>query len=154
MTTIPLPLDRAVRLFGLGLPLCAAILVLFCQIAWPWRVAAAGVVVLSGALLWWRHLQRRPVSLTIETGGSLRCLLADGRSLEVVRVLPGIIRPSLLCSRLECGGGERCDLLVPGGSLPESAHWQLRRALIGFRPGQSGYGPADDAGRSGPGSRR
>ena len=138
MQTIPLPMSHGVRLFGLGLPFCFGVLLLCCQIAWPWRLMAACVVMLSGALLWRRYLQRRPVSLTIETGGSLWCMLANGQRLDVAGVLPGIIRPCLLCSRLEGRAGERCDLLVPGGSLPESSHWRLRRALIGFRPAQPG----------------
>ena len=136
MKTVSLPLSHGVCLFGLGLPCCAGVLLLSCQIAWPWRLTLAGLVVLSGALLWRRYLQRRPVSLTIEKGGSLWCMLANGRRLDVARVLPGIIRPSLLCCRLEGTAGERCDLLIPCGSVSESTHWQLRRALIGFRPAQ------------------
>ena len=137
MTTIPLPLGRHIRVYAAGLLLCNACLVLLCQIAWPWRLAAAAGLVLSGALLWRRYLRRRPVSLTIETGGGLWCMLADGQRLEVGRVLPGVVRPCLLCARLEGRAGEYSDLFVPGGSLTESAHWQLRRALIGFRPFQS-----------------
>ena len=94
------------------------------------------MVIVSGAWLWRRYLQQRPVSLTIEAEGGLWCRLADGRRLDVSRILPGVIRPSLLCSRLVGTAGERCDLLIPGGSLPESAHWQVRRALIGFAPAQ------------------
>ena len=136
MTTIPLPSSRGMQRYATGLLLLIVCLVFLCQIAWPWRAAAAVLSMLSGVWLWRRYLQRRPVSLTIEMGGVIRCMLADGQGLEVARMLIGIIRPGLLCARLEGRAGEYCDLLVPGGSLSESAHWQLRRALIRFRPAQ------------------
>jgi hypothetical protein len=137
MTTIPLPLDRLSKLYAAGLPLGLVCLSLMCQIALPWRLAAAAVLLLSGILLWWRYLRRRPASLIVEKDGRLCCMLANGHSLEVARILPGIIRPSLASARLEGRAGECCDLFVPGGSLPETAHWQLRRALVGLRPVQA-----------------
>jgi len=137
MKTIPLPLSRGLALSGPGLPICAGVVILFCQIAWPWRLAVVGTVILAGALFWRRYLQRRPVKLTIDAAGSLWCVLANGQRLDVARILPGVIRPCLLCSRLVGEAGERCDLLIPGGSIPQSSHREVRRALIGFRPAQS-----------------
>lgn len=137
MTSIPLTLGRGIGLSGPTFILCLVGLVLSIQIAWPWRLAAAGSVLALGALLWLRHLRRRPVQLIIEPHGGLSCVLADGRTFQVERILPGIIRPWLLCGRLEGGAGVHCDLFVPGGHPSEGAHWQLRRALTGFRPPQS-----------------
>ena len=142
MHTIPLPLSRGLALSGPGLPFCAGALSFFCQIAWPWRLALACTVILAGALFWRRYLRRRPVSLTIDADGRLWCMLANGQRLDVARILPGIIRPCVLCCRLEGGVVKRCDLLIPGGSIPQSAHRAVRRAVIGFRPAQ----PADRRG--------
>ena len=137
MTTIPLPLDHRSKLYAAGLLLGILCLSLLCQIVLPWRLAAAGVLLLSGTLLWRRYLRRRPASLIVEKDGRLCCMFADGQRLEVDRILPGIIRPSLVSARLEGRAGECCELFVPGGSLPETAHWQLRRALVGLRPVQA-----------------
>mgnify|MGYP001824880322 CR=1 FL=1 len=142
MQTIPLPLSRGLALSGPGLSYFAGVLIVFCQTAWPWRLALACTVILSGALFWRRYLRQRPVSLTIDKDGHLWCMLADGQRLDVERILPGIIRPCLLCCRLKGGAGKRCDLLIPGGSIPQSAHRAVRRAVIGFRPAQ----PADRRG--------
>ena len=137
MTPIPLPLDRRSKLYAVGMLLSIVCLSLLCEIAWPSRLAAAVVSLLSGILLWWRYLRRRPTSLIVEKDGRLCCMFANGHSLEVARILPGIIRPSLVSARLQGRAGEYCDLFVPGGSLPETAHWQLRRALVGLRPVQA-----------------
>ena len=137
MTTIPLPVDLRSKMYAAGLLLGIVCLTLLCQIALPWRLAAAAALLLSGTLIWRRYLRRRPASLIAEKDGRLCCMLADGRRLEVARILPGIIRPSLVSARLEGGAGEYCDLYVPGGSLTETAHWQLRRALVGLRSVQT-----------------
>jgi hypothetical protein len=137
MTTIPLPLDHRSKLYAAGLLLGIVCLSLLCEIALPWRLAAAAVLLLSGILLWWRYLRRRPASLIVEKDGRLSCMFANGHRLEVALILPGIIRPSLVSARLKGRAGEYCDLFVPGGSLPETAHWQLRRALVGLRPVQA-----------------
>jgi len=138
MTTIPLPLDYRSKLHAAGLLLGIVCLSLLCEIALPWRLAAATVLLLSGILLCWRYIRRRPTSLIVEKDGRLSCMCANGHRLEVARILPGIIRPSLVSARLEGRAGEYCDLFVPGGSLPETAHWRLRRALVGLRPVQAG----------------
>jgi hypothetical protein len=137
MTTIPLPLDHRSRLYAAGLLLGILCLSLLCRIALPWRLAAAGVLLLSGILLCRRYLRRRPASLIVENDGRLCCMFANGHSLEVARILPGFIRPSLVSARLEGPTGEYCELFVTGGSLPEAAHWRLRRALVGFQPVQA-----------------
>ena len=137
MTSISLPLGRGARLSGPAFILCLSGLVLFCQTALHWRLAVAGSIVVLGALLWSHNLRRRPVSLVIEAHGGVSCVLADGREFQVKRILPGIVRPWLLCGRLEGGAGESCDLFVPGGQPSVGAHWQLRRALTGFRVPQS-----------------
>ena len=134
MTTFTLPLSACTKLIGPGLVAWSAALVLACRIDLSWRIAAASLVMLSGTWLWMSFLKCRPVSLSIATGGAISCTRADGQVIEVSRVLPGIIRPGLVCARLEAEPGCRCDLLVPGGALPEAAHWQLRRALTRFRP--------------------
>jgi len=133
MTTIPLPLDRRSKMYAAGLLLGIVCLSILCQIALPWRLAAPALLLLSGILLWRRYLRRRPTSLIVEKDARLFCMFADGQRLEVARILPGIIRPSLVSARLEGRAGQCCDLFVPGGSLPETAHWQLRRALVGLR---------------------
>lgn len=138
MTTIPLPLDHRSTIYAAGLLLGILCLSLLCQIALPWRLAAAVALLMSGTLLWWRYLRRRPASLVVEKDGRLSCILANCERLEVARILPGIIRPSLVSARLEGRAGAYCDLFVPGGSLPETAHWQLRCALVGLRPVQAG----------------
>jgi hypothetical protein len=137
MTTIPLPLGHRSHVYAVGLLLGVVWLSLLCEIELPWRLAGAAVLLLSGVLLWRRYLRRRPVSLVAEKDGRLCCFFADGHRLEVARILPGIIRPILVSARLEGRAGEYCNLFVPGGSLPETAHWQLRRALVGLRPVQS-----------------
>jgi len=136
MTTILLPLNRRTHLQATGLLLCVVCLILLCQIAWPWRLTAAGVSLLSGALLWWRHLQQRAASMAIGSSGELCCTLGNGQRFEVARILPGVIRPALVSTRLESPTGGHCNLFVPAHTLSETAHWQLRRALIEFRPHQ------------------
>lgn len=137
MTTYTLLLDMRVKLIGPGIVAGVAGLIVFSRIAWPWQVVAILAVLLWGARLWWLFLKQRPVSLRFETGGALSCTRADGRTFDVIRVLPGIIHPGLLCARLEAGTREHCDLFVPAGTLTEAEHRQLRRALLGFRQGQS-----------------
>lgn len=136
MTTIPLPPNRRTLLQATGLLLCVICLILICQIVWSWRLTAAGVFLLSGALLWWRHLQQRPASIVIGPSGELCCTLGNGQSFEVAHILPGVIRPALVSTRLESPAGKYCNLFVPAHTLSDTAHWQLRRALIEFRPRQ------------------
>ena len=134
MTTIMLPLTRAMQWCGPALVLVTAGLVLLCPIVWPWRLLTAAAVLMLGASQWLRYLGRRPVSLSTGADGGMSCMLADGRTFEVSRILPGVIRPYLVSARLEGRAGERCDLLVPGAAVQATVHWQLRRALLGFRP--------------------
>jgi len=136
MTTIPLPPNRRTHLQATGLLLFIVCLILMSQIVWSWRLTAAGVYLLSGALLWWRHLQQRPASMVIGSKGMLCCTLGNGQRFEVARILPGVIRPALVTARLESPAGKHCNLFVPAHTLSETAHWQLRRALIEFRPHQ------------------
>ena len=137
MHTIELPLDRRTRLLGPGVIAASAILVLLCGIAWPWRLSATLLVVVTGIWLWRRFLKQRPVSLNVEADGALACTRADGRVLAVSRVLTGITHPRLVCARLEGVAGDRCALFVPGGALTVMDHWRLRRALTGWHPTQS-----------------
>jgi hypothetical protein len=137
MTTIPLPLDLRSKMYAAGLLLGIVCLTLLCQIALHWRLSAAALLLLSGTLIWRRYLRRRPASLIVENDGRLCCMFANGHSLEVARILPGIIRPSLVSARLEGRTGEYCELFIIAGSLPDTAHWRLRRALVGFRPVQA-----------------
>jgi hypothetical protein len=137
MSIIPIPLGRSMRLGGPAFVLGVGALVLSCQFYWAWRLVAVSAVLAIGTLLWIRYLRRRPISMSIKPDGRIGCERADGCTFEVVRVLPGVVRPWLLSSRLLGGEGEVCDLFVPGRSLPESAHWQLRCALTRFRAAKS-----------------
>ena len=135
--TIALPLTGQTKVLGPGIIVSCAVLGLMCQSEWNWRLSATALVLLAGAGLWRRFLRQRPISLDVESDGRLSCTCADGRRFRVSRVLPGVIHPRLICARLVGEDGERRDLFVPGGDLPPTMHWQLRRRLVGFGASQS-----------------
>ena len=137
MTTIPLPLSRSTGLFAAGLTLLVIALTLHSDIAWPWSLGAIVAMLVWSLTTWRRYIRRRPRHLIVETDGGLFCSLANDRGFAVVRVLPGIIQPSLVSARLDGGDGESADLFVPRDALPEEMHWRLRRALLGFRHTQA-----------------
>jgi hypothetical protein len=129
---------------GAILVLGACTLVLLSPVIWPWRIACALAVGLFGIASWQGYLRRRPANLTIAPGGGLWCTLPDGGRYEVMRIHPGVIRPWLVSARLALDAGPRCNLFVPGWILTAQAHWQLRRAILGFRPPRPDIGGGPD----------
>ena len=136
MCTIDLPLSRQLVVYVALLMAIIIGLTLSLRLFWPVKLAAVAVLLLWGAWLWRRYLQRRPASLQIGIDGDLRLLQADGGQFVVTAVLPGVISPILVSARLSGREGEHADLFVPASSLDQELHWRLRRALIGFRPSQ------------------
>jgi hypothetical protein len=149
MYSIHLPLNGCLRLAAWGIILASMALVLVGHAAWPWRVAGAALVLGTGVLLWRRYQKRRPVTLRACALGGLSCTLADGREVRIAQSQLGVVRPWLVSARLRTAGGERLDLFVPGRSLGGDAHWQLRRALLAFRPEVGAAEPDPSNGRSG-----
>ena len=137
MITIALPMGGQTKFIGRAIVGASTLLVLSCPIAWPWRGMAALAILATGLLLWRSFLKRRPVGLVVAMDRGLTCLCADGRVLEITDVRPGVVRPALVCARLEAGPEGHCDLFVPGRGISRRVHWQLRRALIDFRAVQA-----------------
>ena len=137
MQAVQIPLGSELRIGG-PLLIALACLVLFaCPILWPWQLLLALVGSLLGVWQWRRFLRRRPVAVVPGPNRGISCQLADGSTLTVSALRIGVLRPWLVSARLEGPAGERVDLFVPGRSLPENAHWQLRRWLIWFRASDS-----------------
>jgi len=137
------------RFAGWGLIVACVLLVLATHTAWPWRLGLAGLVLAAGALLWGRHLRRRPVALHAVAGHGLTVTSADGHAIAVEQITIGVIRPWLISAQLHAADGRRLDLFVPGGSLSSTQHWRLRRALTAFRPAGEGASAAHSPGRRG-----
>jgi hypothetical protein len=134
MLAIDLPRSRCTRLATSAVLLLGSTLVLFSQAQWSWRLACIGVLLAGGQLLLRHHRRRQPVGLLVQPDGDLRCVLPDGRWVRIAHCQLGIVRPWLASARLS-GEGEECiELFVPGCAVPRRVHWELRRALIGFRP--------------------
>ena len=84
-----------------------------------------------------RYAKVTTLELTDETGRTLQY--------KATRFIPDT--PARLGHKVQ--GGERLDLFVPGRSLGGDAHWQLRRALLAFRPEVGAAEPDPSNGRSG-----
>jgi hypothetical protein len=145
---IRLPLPASLRLAGPGLVLGAGALTLVTPLAWPWRAAVAALTLAVGGLLWRRYLRTRPVVVSGATDGVLRCVRADGRKFDVVTVHTGVVLPWLLSAEL-VGDEGRAALFVPGATLAAASHRQLRRALLGFQPGDTRHSPPQSEGGRG-----
>lgn len=148
MNDIPLPLTRCVRLIAAGSIVATALMVVLGPYTWAARLTVAGAVLLVGVSSWHTYTRRRPVRLKIADDRSLSVELADGSIRTVRSVRPGVVAPVLISARLVLDEGET-DLLVPGRSLDAHAHWQLRRALLAFRPAAPGVAQVSSTGRRG-----
>jgi hypothetical protein len=137
MRAIDLPLTRCMRFAAAGILLLGSGLVLFSRIQLPWRLACVGIILAGGQLLLQHYRRWRPVTLLVQSDGALCCVLADGRQIPVAHCQLGVVRPWLLSARLIGQRAECLELFVPGCALSRSVHWELRRALIGFRPAVS-----------------
>ena len=137
MRAIDLPRSRCMRLAASGLLLLGSTLILFSRAQWCWRLACTVVLLAGVQLLLQRYRRWCPVGLLVQPDGDLRCVLSDGRQIRVAHCQLGVVRPWLASARLIGEGAERIELFVPGCAVPRSVHWELRRALIGFRPGRS-----------------
>ncbi len=135
MLTIELPLTRATWAAAVGLSLLGSGLVLLSRATLPWRLIWVVLLLTVAALGVQRFRRRRPVSLLVRPDGQLDCVLRDGRRVAITQCELGVVRPWLVSARLTAHGTGRLDLFVPGVVLSQTAHWELRRALIGFRPG-------------------
>ena len=135
MLAIELPLTRATWVVAVGLSLLGSGLVLLSRATLPWRLIWVVLLLTVAALVVQRFRRRCPVSLLVRPDGQLACVLRDGRRVAITQCELGVVRPWLVSARLTAHGAGRLDLFVPGVVLSQTAHWELRRALIGFRPG-------------------
>lgn len=151
MQSITLRMSNIVRHAGPAVVMAATGVVLLCPVQWPWRLASAGLVLGSGAILWKRYLSQRPRRLSLDAKGGLEAGFADGRLRQVVAIEPGIVRPWLISARLHHADGSRSELLVSARCIAEEEHWRLRRWLVGFRPRDTRADPdaAQSTGRRG-----
>ncbi len=138
MRAIALPLNRATWAAAVGLPLLGSGLVLLSRAALPWRLIWVLLLLTVAALVVQRFRRRRPVNLLVRPDGRLDCVLADGRRVAITQCELGLVRPWLVTARLTAHGVGQLDLFVPAAVLSKTAHWELRRALIDFRPGSGG----------------
>ncbi len=143
MQAVQIPLGPELRIGGPLLIALVCLALLACPIVWPWRLSLALSGMLLGVWQWHRFLRRRPVAVAPGLDRAISCQLADGSTLTVSELRIGVLSPWLVSARLEGVAGERVDLFVPGGALPETAHWQLRRWLIWFRASDSAAGGHD-----------
>ena len=134
MQSIHLPLSPVVRMGFVGVVVGACVLVSLSQIAPAWRIVALTILLPTGWGLWRRYRVWRPVTLRLDADASISCMLSSGRTVRVQQVLLGVLNPSLVCARLVGRGGESLDLFVTVMCIDGESHWQLRRALIAWRP--------------------
>ncbi len=147
MLAIDLPRSRCTRLAASGVLLLGSTLVLVSQAQWSWRLACTVILFAGGQLLLRRYRRRRPVALLVQPDGDLCCVLPDGRRIRIAHCQLGVVRPWLASARLIGEGAECIELFVPGCAVPRRVHWELRRALLGFRPsGTSGTSGTSGAG--------
>ena len=133
MTTICLPRDWRLDLYAGLLMVLICRLILLCPLSPGAKTAGIVVIGLWMGLLRRRYLLNRPVTLRIDAAGRLLVEQTDDRQFQVSGIVRGVISPLLISVRLSGNQGEFSDLFLLPSALDAEAHWQLRRALIGFK---------------------
>jgi hypothetical protein len=109
------------------------------------RVLMAVIVGSIAWLLWRRYQRLRPTILHLHGRGRMDCSVRDCGVIGVSEVRVGLVTPWLLSATLRTRDGVLRHLFVPGCSVSEHEHWQLRRFVLAW------HGPdeADDGFQSG-----